>query len=297
MYINDLPLSLKFSKVNMYADDTIIFFSANSIYTINNAVNEDLMLLKTWLDEDKLSLNVTKTQSLLIGSRYRIKALERPDSTKLSLSIGEELISSVADTKYLGLQVDQYLSWDQHVLLITKKISKGIGMLQYVKQYFLLKIIQKMYTSLIEPYFRYCCLVWGCIGTTTLQKLQKLQNRAARVATNSCFDAPSEPLIQQLGLLTIEQLIELETVKVVYKALHNEAPPYMKELFLKLSNTQCRGLRNSSTDLYIPRLRTSVGQKSFGYRGVRFWNNLIDEATEAKTYFAFKRILGKRTKQ
>ena len=73
--------------VNMYADDTIISFSANSIYTINNAVNEDLTLLKTWLCENKLSLNATKTQSLLIGSRYRIKALERPDSTKLSLSI------------------------------------------------------------------------------------------------------------------------------------------------------------------------------------------------------------------
>ena len=67
----------------MYADDTIISFSANSIYTINNAVSEDLILLKTWLDENKLSLNVTKTQSLLMGSRFRIKALEKPDSTKL----------------------------------------------------------------------------------------------------------------------------------------------------------------------------------------------------------------------
>ena len=47
IYINDLPLSLKFSKVNMYADDTIISFSTNSIYTVNNAINEDLMLLKT----------------------------------------------------------------------------------------------------------------------------------------------------------------------------------------------------------------------------------------------------------
>ena len=73
IYINELPLSLKFSKVNMYADDTVISFSANSIYTINNAVNEDLMLLKTWLDENKLSLNVAKTQSLLTGSRYAIE--------------------------------------------------------------------------------------------------------------------------------------------------------------------------------------------------------------------------------
>ena len=76
IYINDLPLSLKFQKMNLYADDTIISFSSNYIYIIKNAVNEDLMLLKTWLNENKLSLNVTKIQSLLIGSRYRIKALE-----------------------------------------------------------------------------------------------------------------------------------------------------------------------------------------------------------------------------
>ena len=102
IYINDLPLSFKFQKVNLYADDTIISVSTNYIYIIKNAVNEDLMLLKTRLNENKLALNVTKSQSLLIGSRYRIKALERPDGTKLLLSIGEDLISSVADTKCLG---------------------------------------------------------------------------------------------------------------------------------------------------------------------------------------------------
>ena len=68
------------------------------------------MMLKTWLDENKLSLNVTKTQSLLIGSRYKTKALEQSDSPKLSLAIEDELISLVATTEYLGLQVDQYLN-------------------------------------------------------------------------------------------------------------------------------------------------------------------------------------------
>ena len=126
-------------------------------------------------------------------------------------------------------------------------------MLQYVEQYFPLKVIQKIYTSLIETYFRYCCPFWGCVGTTILQNLQKLQGRVAKLATNSCIDAPSEPLIQELGWLTVEQIIELETVKVVYKTLHNEEPPHMKELFLELSEAQSKELRNSSTDLYIPR--------------------------------------------
>ena len=71
----------------------------------------------------------------------------------------------------------------------------------------------------------------------------------------------------------------------------------MKELFLKLSDTKSKELRNFSTDLYIPWLRTSMGQKSFGYRGVHFWNDLIDEAKGATTYLAFKRILFKGIKQ
>ena len=159
-------------------------------------------------------------------------ALERIDSFNLSLSIENEQISSVTDTEYLRLQDNQYLNWEEHTLLIGKEISKGVGILQYEKQYLPLKTIQKMYTSLIEPYFRYCCPVWGCVGATTLQRLQKLQNRAARVATNSCVDAPSELLIQERGWPTIEQRIELDTVKVVYKALPNETPLYTTEIFL-----------------------------------------------------------------
>ena len=71
IYLSDLPLSLKSSKVNMFADDATISLSSNSTHTINNAVNEGLMLLKTWLDENKLLLNIAKTQSLLIGSLYK----------------------------------------------------------------------------------------------------------------------------------------------------------------------------------------------------------------------------------
>ena len=90
------------------------------------------------------------------------------------------------------------------------------------------------------------------------------------IAINNRYDAPSKPLIQELGWLTIEQLIKLKTVKVVYKALYNETPHYIKELFYKLSDTQSRELRNSSTDLYIPRLRTSVGQRALDIKGFIF---------------------------
>ena len=67
----------------------------------------------------------------------------------------------------------------------------------------------------------------------------------------------------------------------------------MKELFLKVSDTQSKELRNFSTDLYIPRIRISKGQKSFRYRGVRRWNDLTVAAKRARTYLAFKEYVAK----
>ena len=175
------------------------------------------------------------------------------------LHIGDEAISIITSTKYLGVQVDQFLNWDEHLVTITKKVSRGLGMLRYAKRYLPLVTVQAMYKSLVEPHFRYCCPVWGAAGITALRKLQKLQNRAARIVTNSPYDAHSQPLIQKLGWPTIQELIESETGKVVYKALHHEAPDYLKGLFHRLSDTQSRMLRNSNTDLRIPLFITSSG--------------------------------------
>ena len=135
-------------------------------------------------------------------------------------------------------------------------------MLRYAKRYLPLVTVEAMYKSLLEPHFRYCCPVWGAAGITALQKLQKLQNRAARIVTNSPYDAHSQPLIQKRGWPTIQELIESETAKAVYKALHNEAPNYLKGLFHRLSDTQSSMLRNSNTDLRIPLFKRLQDRKA-----------------------------------
>ena len=93
-------------------------------------------------------------------------------------------------------------------------------MMKCVKKYLPLEIVKNMYTYIVEPHFRNCCSVWGCCGETRLDKLPKLQNRPARIATNSSYDTPSLPLIGSLGWLTIREMIELETETAVYKSLH-----------------------------------------------------------------------------
>ena len=106
IYITDLPFALDSSKVSMCTDDSSISYPSKSISLINNAVNKDLHSLKTWLGENKLSLNVTETQSTLIGSRYIIRELEQPGTQKPSFNIGDEAISNMTSIKYLGMHID-----------------------------------------------------------------------------------------------------------------------------------------------------------------------------------------------
>ena len=129
-----------------------------------------------------------------------------------------------------------------------------------------------MYLGIVKPHIRYRCSVWGCAVDTILQELQKMQNRAARIVTNSPYNKASLPLISQLGRLNIKEMIDFETATMVYKSLHGLAPPYMQDTFHKLSACRNRALRSTETDLEIPRYKTSNGQRSFSYRGVTVWN-------------------------
>ena len=131
IYINDLHLHMKHCDVNMYADDTSLMFASDSITQINDFVNDDLSNLKSWLQANKLSLNVSKTHSLVIGSRKRLKDVSDDRVAKPSFWVGEENVSTVENTKYLGVIVDKFLSWDEQISAVMKKVSRGLGMLRF----------------------------------------------------------------------------------------------------------------------------------------------------------------------
>ena len=135
--------------------------------------------------------------------------------------------------------------------------------------------LQTLYTGIVEPHFRYCCSVWGCAGLTEINQLQKLQNRAARMTTNSSFDAPSRPLIEGLGWKTVEELAAGESKTMVFKSLNELAPQYMCDLFTRNSSCSSYSLRDTRTDLRLPMNRSANGQRCFSYRGAKLWNSLL----------------------
>ena len=290
IYINDLPRAVRNSNVSMYADDTSLCHQSRDINQLNEAINDDLTQVEKWLKGNKLSLNVMKTHSMLISTKPKHKALKNK-SESLKLNIRDNELEVVQKTKYLGLQIDNSLDWKEHVKTVSSKVSRAIGYLKHAKSFLPEETLRTMYTGIVEPHFRYCCSVWGCCGVTEINQLQKLQNRAARIVTGSSFDTPGQPLIKRLGWKTIDELIASESNIMVFKSLHELAPQYMCNLFTKTSQLTSRNLRNTATDLRLPKKNSKNGQKCFSFRGAKSWNGLSAESKLASSLNSFKQCI------
>ena len=137
--------------------------------------------------------------------------------------------------------------------------------------------MQKMYRGIVEPHFNHCCSVWGCCSETKLNSLQKIRNRAARIATNRPYDAFAVSLPENLGWPSIKGLIKKQTATLTYEALNSLASQFLGELFSKCSEGSDCNFRSTETNLQIPLLRTCTSQKAFSYRGAKLWNELNKE--------------------
>ena len=167
-------------------------------------LNEDLESLDSWLKRNKLSLNVVKNVSMNILSRQKHQKI----LSELDLKIRDTNIENVKETKYLGLQIDRHLTWKNPMNTISRKVSLAMGILKHAKQFLPQTILKNLYTSTVEPHFRYCSSVWGRCNTTDIDRLQKLHNRTVSIITNSAFDAPAKPLLANLDLRSISELNE-----------------------------------------------------------------------------------------
>ena len=191
IYINDLP----FAPKERQSDDV----RYSSFEDIDQTLNSELNNLKLWMQGNQLSLNVLKTQAMVVGSQPKAKKITDKIVDHPQFFIGGSQVENVDRAKYLGVIIDKNLNWEEHISNIRTKVSRAIGFLKNSRKVLPQNTLSKMYSGIVEPQFWLCSSVWGCCGVTKLQTLQKLQNRVARIVTKSHFDVPSIGLIQSLN--------------------------------------------------------------------------------------------------
>ena len=149
-----------------------------------------------------------------------------------------------------------------------------------------------LYKTLVEPYFRYCGSAWGKCGTSLIDKLQTLQNRAARAVSKVKFDETDhEQLLKSLEWLNIRQLTDFDMASLMFKISRQKMPKQTQELFTKCETIHQYNTRSvKSGNLILPkmRMRTLKGQTSLAFTGAQIWNNLPEYLKRAQSIESFQ---------
>ena len=150
LYINDVPNCLSNCQLRIYADDTHLTYAGFSADNIQSCLNDDIVNISNWLIENKLTLNMTKTEFMLIGSRRRMCTLTVPPRP----SINDSHIEHVTTARSLGLIIDVKLTWRSHVDKLTKKIASGIRAMKRIRHLVPYGTLHSIYQALVL--LQYC---------------------------------------------------------------------------------------------------------------------------------------------
>ena len=165
---------------SMYADDSSSEHFADDIKDITNVMNSEMKNAQEWLHANKISLNVTKTTYMLIGTSHFLHdniTGERP--LRANFEISGESIEQICYVKYQGVQINNELTWKDHIEAVSLKVTRAIRMIKNSKKFIQKFLLKMLYHGLVEPHFRFCCLVWGICRVTTrhfLGKLRKIES-------------------------------------------------------------------------------------------------------------------------
>ena len=230
-------------------------------------------------------LNETKTKSMVIGTKQRISKID----PNLAIKINDKCIQNSECEKLLGVLIDQNLDFNQHIDYVCKNISSKIALLNKIKKFLPLQTRKLYYNAYILPVMDYCLTVWGSAPKFQIERLNKLQKRAARTILEVPPETPSLPLFQQLGWLNIYERLEYSKYIILYKSTKNLVPGYIKDLFTFNSTDNYNSRSVTNNDMYIKRHRTKIFEKSLQYSGPRLWNSIPVSIRESNNIHQFKR--------
>ena len=161
IYINDLHVAIKHCKVHHFADDTNLLIINKSLKRLNKLLNIDLKNLTNWLNANKISLNVSKTELIIF------KPKRKPLDFSMKIKLNGKILYLTDSVRYLGIKIDSKLNWKSHVNAMLYKIRDFVNP----------NILKSIYCVLFEPHINCACIIWGQ-NISTINRLYIPQKKA-----------------------------------------------------------------------------------------------------------------------
>ena len=279
LYINDMSSASRNVRYVHFADDTTLFIVGDDPNDMARTLNAELHQLDLWLQCNRLSLNLDKTSFMLFSNKNKL--------LNVPITMRNINIVQVYDTMFLGVILDDRLSFKKHITCIVNKLSKTCGVMSRMRYFVPSSTMRMIYFSLVYPYINYCIVVWGCSNQTSLNRLRSVQNRCIKNICPSKF--PLNTLYKQLKILPFDCIYKYTTLsKFIFYKL-NPIFKYFNEGFTQLIFSHTHSTRlNTSHGLVLPRVIRSKYSNSFLFQAIRFWNSLPESLRVPMSLSAFK---------
>ncbi len=196
IYINDLPNATSVLSFFLFADDTNIYFEADNLDSLTRTINKELNKVQSWLDCNKLALNIDKTNFVLFHSPRK----KLPDL--INIKFGRKNISRSKYVKFLWILLDEHLTWKYHITELHKKLTTTSGVFFKIRHYIPLQPLISLYNSLFSSFLCHGITAWGLTYDTYLKPLYLLQKKILRCINFSHFAAASSPIFHSQKFLS-----------------------------------------------------------------------------------------------
>lgn len=283
MYINDIVKHVKKCSIQLFADDTLIYFVGDCVADIITTINSELKTLTEWLNKNSLKVNVNKTKFIILKSKYNtIDTL-----TNDGIYIEDEKVEQVNECKYLGVIIDQYLSFSGHAVYISKKIAKKVNLLGRIGSNLSSWTKLLVYKTIVQPHLKFCSSILYLLNNTELNILQKIQNKALRIILGCSRYTSIRYMLESTNLLSVRQSIFVDVMTTIFKIRNGLYPQYLMEQIMLVENIHDYDTR-SRGNFYVPSVATTFCQNSLLHKGLIEYNKLPNELKNSKTVDIFK---------
>ena len=274
-----------------FADDTQSKSSSkpdNFLDTVKDSQN-CISNIKSWMNTNKLKLNDDKTEFLLIHSSFR----PLPSSMPLSIDLHGNSISFSSNARNLGINISDTLSLEIHIGNLCRISYCALRNISSIRQFLDLSTTKTLMCTLILSKLDYCNSLFYGIPTKLLDKLQKVQNAAAKIVFKAKKIDHVTPLLKKLHWLPIVARIEYKIASICYKYFTQiEFPSYLAK-HLKIYRPK-RNLRSSNDERVLEVKDSnlkSYGGRSFASSAPRVWNSLPHNVRHSVSLSSFKKNL------
>ncbi len=271
LYINDMYEYLVESRINLYVDDTALYYSMHDIVHLMNTLTVEMNHVGEWLRANRSTLNISKTKLVIFGSPAKLRNLPA-----LNLSLyGNEIENCM---KYLGVLLDCSLSFEQHIEYLTDKASKKLGAIRKVRDVLDRSTTLILYKSLVLPHFDYCDTVYMTSPLRNLNKLQMLQNSACRTILLANRYTSVNDMHFIINLSTLHMRRNYHLAAECHRNIYFEDCASLGHFYVPVLRQNIVQTRSENTKLMqVPRVRSVAGSKAISVRGPTFWNSITPQ--------------------